>query len=434
MGKVQSIASADSASQSAASTNYLAIGCSDTFSAAVENQAQLKFNVAGVLSNMWSRVRQNGTTTASTVTSRKNAADGNQTFSISAGATGTFTDTTHTDSIVATDAIAVKVVVGATSTLATADLAMIFAATTNTVTPLQYNYFQTSVGPASVTSYLPIGGSNNNVTNNTTEANAKVRQRKAGTYQAATIHIGTNGRSTATTFKSRKNGVDGTMTVSIASGAGSIGFFSDTTHTDTIAAGDDYNLSTVTGTGTGALNVDTTYIEFSSTNSDSINVCADHNLRTQNISLTRNQALGGLLTNTGTTELDVEVIANVAFTYSELTINVTTNTVTAASTLTLRANAAAAGLVSASVTANGTGVFSDSTHTYVAAATDLMDTRLVTGGTGTSLKTNAIMVWANAPSSGQNITKTLTETIAITDSAARLAAKTRLSGAFPTYL
>lgn len=107
-------------------------------------------------------------------------------------------------------------------------------------------------------------------------------------------------------------------------------------------------------------------------------------MTTQLKSVTTNYGLEGIPTAT-TTELNTEGVTNAAFTFNNLTILVTANTVSATSTVTLRANAASPGSGPvASITASTAAVCSDSTHTYVSLATDLMDYQLVTGGTGTS--------------------------------------------------
>ena len=73
-------------------------------------------------------VSANATTVASTVDFRKNAASGTQTISIAGGATGIFTDTTHTDSLTAsTDKINFRVVNADATTAHTLTLRYIVA-------------------------------------------------------------------------------------------------------------------------------------------------------------------------------------------------------------------------------------------------------------------------------------------------------------------
>src|SRR5215467_11264704 len=73
---------------------------------------------------------------------------------------------------------------------------------------------------------------------------------------------------------------------------------------------------------------------------------------------------------------------------SQLTCNVTSNS-TNNTTINLRANGGNTG-VALSIGANTTGIFTDNTHTYTAAATDAMNYQIVTGSTGTSISISFI--------------------------------------------
>jgi hypothetical protein len=86
---------------------------------------------------------------------------------------------------------------------------------------------------------------------------------------------------------------------------------------------------------------------------------------------------------------------NNAFKFSELTCNVTSNSITGNSTINLRKNAGNTG-VALSMGANPTGIFNDNTNTYTAAAIDAMNYQTVTGSTGTSISLSFIEVYGNA--------------------------------------
>jgi hypothetical protein len=105
--------------------------------------------------------------------------------------------------------------------------------------------------------------------------------------------------------------------------------------------------------------------------------------------------LCGGLEVTQTSETNAQVTVNSAFTFSQLLANVISNSVTSASTLTLRANAGNAGSVAVSIGASSTGVFVDATDTYTAATTDAMNYKLTTGTTGTSISISHLSVWGN---------------------------------------
>ncbi len=86
---------------------------------------------------------------------------------------------------------------------------------------------------------------------------------------------------------------------------------------------------------------------------------------------------------------------NDAFKFSELTCNVTSNSITTSSTITLRANTGNAG-PTLSIGVNPSGIFNDNTDTYTAAATDAMNYQIVTGSTGTSISISFIELYGNA--------------------------------------
>ena len=86
---------------------------------------------------------------------------------------------------------------------------------------------------------------------------------------------------------------------------------------------------------------------------------------------------------------------NNAFKFSQLTCNVTSNSITNTTTINLRANGGNTG-IALSIGANTTGIFTDNTHTYAAAATDAMNCQLLTGSTGTSISISFIEVYGNA--------------------------------------
>jgi hypothetical protein len=371
---------------------------------ATETDFQNLFRIAGTLSNLWIRLTANSIAATTTIRSRKNAANGNMSVSVGSSATGTFTDATNTDAIAAGDKIALQSVPGAaTGTFTMTINAFVFKASdiTTTITKITAGVLlnQTTL---SQTLFIPIGG--NYFNRSTTEATNKLRQRKAGTYKNLAVYIKTN-TGAVTTFTSRKNGANGNMTISIT--ASTTGFFEDTTHTDAVVAGDDYCYTFISGGSATACFLQTCQVDFSSTAMDTLMAVIDVNAATgltQNKTITNYWGPGGDLALPTTTEANTQTLANVHFNLSELTANIVTNSITAASTLTMRSNTAATALT-ASITASTTGVFSDSTHTVTVHPADLINYQLVTGtGTGTtSLAVNTISVYATSVTVPQTV-------------------------------
>ena len=89
----------------ASTTNYFPLGCNASTGIA-ESIAQVVFRDTGTLKNGFASATANTRSTATTVTSRINAAPGNISVSITASTTGVFEDTVNTDSI--TSGIAVN--------------------------------------------------------------------------------------------------------------------------------------------------------------------------------------------------------------------------------------------------------------------------------------------------------------------------------------
>jgi hypothetical protein len=169
----------------------------------------------------------------------------------------------------------------------------------------------------------------------------------------------------------------------------------DTTggHTDSLAVGDDFDISYQYSEGSGTTAQVLQGVWLTSSNGDSIYSCVNDQGTLFNISVTAYAGLCGGLEVTQSTETNAQVTVNSAFTFSQLLANVISNSITSASTLTLRANGGNAGSVAVSIPGNSTGVFVDNTYTYTAATTDAMNYKLATGSTGTSLKLSFISVW-----------------------------------------
>jgi hypothetical protein len=84
--------------------------------------------------------------------------------------------------------------------------------------------------------------------------------------------------------------------------------------------------------------------DFTSTNGDCIFACAtDDPVRSINTSVTAYYGLAGSLDTSQSTETNAQVTVNNAFKFSQLTCNVTSNSITGNSTVNLRKNAGNAG-------------------------------------------------------------------------------------------
>ena len=215
------------------------------------------------------------------------------------------------------------------------------------------------------------------------------------------------------TLNSRKNGANGNITVNL--NVGSAQLVQDTTHSDSLAVGDDFDWQ-FSDTGTN-YSYDFYSCDFTSTNGDCIFACAtDDPVTSINTSVTAYYGLAGSLDTSQSTETNAQVTVNNAFKFSELTCNVTSNSITGNSTVNLRKNAGNAG-PTLSMGANTTGIFTDATDTYTAVATDAMNYQLLTGSTGTSISISFRLQLQDPPTDTliilllNNVSKSITHSV-----------------------
>jgi hypothetical protein len=414
-------------------------------SSTTETNVQVDYRTAGVFSNLYLRVTANNYATTLAPALRQNAATSALVLSVGIAATGVFEDTTHTVTIVAGDKLAYLMPTNSAAKSITLTMfASTFDATSTTCTRCLAAIFGVSTGSQNTNRYQPVGGKL--LYTNTTEANAKTRMQVAGTFANMSIRLSAN--TITGSITSRKNGANGNMTVSITA---TTGWFEDTTHTDTVAANDDYNTTYVMASTTSTT-IQHIGLDFTdATGAFSIHCNADPTLSVVNQALTVFYPMAGELNSTAT-EANTKVLAKDIYACSKLTTNLTANTVTATSTLRFR-KTGANGNQAVSITASTTGIFTDSTHTDTTAATDDMNYQLVTGTGGTSMTLSFIDMFATTASGiavNKSLTETVsiseslamlrgktrtrTETVAITESISRLAAKNRLAGSLNTYV
>lgn len=321
---------------------------------------------------------------ASTYVFRVNGANGNQNLSIGSSASGQFTDTSNTDTVVAGDLVAYHPIIGSGGTTCFVRSNSIkFAAATNTKTLIGKSS-SNNLSTASTTFYNGIFGNVGGSNLAATEAPVQTLIRTAGTLSNLRAYASANARSSTTTIRSRVNGGNGNQTLSIGSGA--TGAFEDTSNTDTVADGDLINRSATTGTGTGNLTISMHSIVLMTTNKKfQYGVGTDAGLAF-NVSTTNYlyPSSGLIAAQTSTTESQEQALALTKMTLSKLNIYISANTVVAGSTLTLRVNGSN-GNQSVAIAGLTTGRFEDTSNTDAVLATDLINYQLSVGAGGTSM-------------------------------------------------
>jgi hypothetical protein len=416
----------NTATYSAGTTYFNYLGDDTKDLSVTSDLGKVPYRSAGVLSNLGIRTTTNATTGSSSFTSSKfNNTAGNQTMTIPLGGTngvGYFEDVTHTDNVAGSgDRWAGKFVTGAGGAVTAVLITCIFTATTNTVTKLVSGYPNVAISTAT-TGYAPITGSmGNSVALPGTETFTKTRVTHAGTLKNLSQFVAIYSAGTLVTTV-RQNAGNTTQTTSIAAN----GLIEDTTHTTTVAAGDDIDYSLVTSGGSVNLFATTATVEYENTSGYGMAACTIPTALHQTDNTTVYASIGGTLIS-NTTESASQSKASAAFTFSNLGVLVT-GADSPTSNARLRKGAANVNLTITS-TASTAGYYEDSSHTDVVVATDLVNYSLFASSVGGThfADTSQIRISTFVALTGNNVVKSLSETISITESpaTARLAAKAR---------
>jgi hypothetical protein len=378
-------------------TKYLYIA-GGNFAISTESYTQMTYRTAGTASYFSVLIGLNTLTGSSTARLRKNAADSNQSVSIPAGTTGWFRDVSHTDTISAGDKLNGKIVAGTGSDTIRVDVTSFLydvGSSAKAVTRMGFNNSGYSY-QGSFTYYLPPMADNFTFTSITDESIAKFRIRKAGTIRNLAINSHFNSGTTTSTCTSRKNGADGNLTVSIAGAA--TGFFEDTTHFDSVSAGDDYNYKFIAPTSsTESVVIDAAAADYQHSTLEMAVMCAKMiDATSLNFGSTIYSPLSGqfypFTSADGAPDMLTTILTVGKATFSELTTNIPTNSINGTTTLTLVADDTDTALT-VSISSSSTGVFSDSTHSVDLYDTAFLYYRLDAAGSSGSLTTNYVSSW-----------------------------------------
>lgn len=235
----------DGASFASASSSTFCTVIGGTSFNTTESNVQRRIKKAGSLKFLDVRILTNARTTATTIITRKNGADGAQSVSIGSTATGKFEDTTNTDTVATDDLFDYKLTTGTgTQSITIHHIACSFESSTTDV-PLIISHASSGITSTSSPRYFPAAG---NVSSTlTTETDALTKIRLDGVISNLSIHVGAN-TTTVATGRLRINQANSSLSVSIGSGA--TGHFEDTTNTGTIASGDivTYSITYTSGT------------------------------------------------------------------------------------------------------------------------------------------------------------------------------------------
>jgi len=353
-------------------TRYVGITGPMPIFQSTEGATETPVREAGVFNNLYIYVASNSANISSVITLRKSRADTSVTVTYTSGQTGVKQDTSNTATYANTDEADYSIVLAAGSgDINFRVLGIEFAPTDTTKTIQWAGWTGTGLSTASTTVYKSIGGSN---TTTATEADAKYRIR--GTFTASNFYatVSSNGRTTDTTVGMRKNGAAGNMSVIYTSGQ--TGAKEDTSNTDSLVAGDDYNLYYTTSTGGGTWQSSREYVQFSSTANQFIFSVA-RPAQAFGAANTWYFPLCGDLSVPGNQEANAQIYPEFEFTAKELETYVSANSASFTSTFTIR-DGGADSSVTISYTTGQTGLKTDSTNTATIGVDQNISTKLAT--------------------------------------------------------
>lgn len=372
MAKSQLTSAQNTGSLTAGFTFYFKLGNAGMASTTTEANVDMPYRTAGTVSALGVQISSNDRAT-STFRLRKNAANGNETISVTGSTTGYFTDLINTDSVTAGDKLNTQMVVGAGgSTFIVRATTAVYDASSGTMTRYSTTGFSDST--ASSTEYRSLVGSEQT----TVETGRGLLMK--GTYTGRNLFatVTSNARTTATTLRTRVSAANGAMSVSVGSSA--TGEFEDTVNTDSLTSASLYNFASVTGTGTGSINF---FLSVEVTNSSALSRPTVE-IASEAFGVTVYTGRGGSTQGATTTETHWDTDGGFAATHSDAYCGVRSNSLNGGSTVNFRINGAT-GNLSVSIAATTTGTFEDLTGTDTVAATDNLAVQLATGGSSGSI-------------------------------------------------
>lgn len=377
--QVQQIGSRATGSVAASTTVFSPLGNCDMPQVTTEAPTQTTVRTAGIYSNLKTLVSSNDRA-GSTLRIRINGANGNSAVAITASTTGEFEDAVNTDTFAAGDEVSTALTTGATGTsFIRQSQTVLFTATSGSCQRLMATNAATNMATASTTFFECAGGSL--VLTATTESDKHFTMKSGGTWRNMSVTIAGNARTTNTVIRSRVNGANGNMIVTITSSDNNK-IMEDTSNTDTVAADDEINYSLTTGTGTEILTMSVIGTDFLSSG-DNFNSLSGRLSQTMNANLTRYLNLGGT-TEFRTTESNVQITATIPYTLSMMEVNMIANLVTGDTIFRSRINSANGNQILTFGTA-ATGIQIDTTNTDAVIEGTIANISAVTPAVGTSV-------------------------------------------------
>lgn len=352
-------------------TRYIPIVGGISGNANAEDTHSIPIREAGTLRNLFVYVPANTASVVTDIIVRKSLANTSITVSYSADQTGIKEDTSNTATVASSDECAIQVAVptevGTNNiTITMMGLEFVPDAAGNCVVPVGPTGFEDLMASPSSTLYYPPGGYTSQETAG--EADAKWRCRGSFTMSNLYTWVRTNARTTDTTIRTRKNGANGGQSVTYS--AGQTGAKEDTTNSDSLVAGDDFNYSLTSGTGSETMNLSFMSCKCLSTNSEFPMIAGHGGGVGVAVSSTAYFGIAGPIDPAQSAEASAQIYPRFTFTIKELTAYASANTMTTGTTdVTVRDNGADS-ILSVSYAVGQTGLKTDSDEVVVTSGAD----------------------------------------------------------------
>ena len=333
---------------------------------ATELETQIPVRDAGDFGNFFVYAASNTISVNSTsITLRKSGADAAVQVLYGSDETGIKEDTTNTETFAATDEVGYSTITpseAGTNTISLRIMAIQFdpATSGNTISFANASVLSAAISTDNATVYEPIGGDLNV---STVPSEDKIKQRIRASFTASNLYTyaESNNSTTTNTFKTRKNAADGNQSVAYTSGE--TGVKEDTSNTDSISAGDDFNHVLETGATTDAFTINVVSVRMLNTAGKFVLFAAD----TADLAVAANSTIfAGLACELGqanATETNSQIYPRFTFTASELVSYVNSNSgASLVTNITLRDNGGDSS-VTVQYIAGETGLKNDTTNT-----------------------------------------------------------------------
>jgi len=328
-----------------------------------ENWAKCRIHDTLTAKNLYVRVFGNTLNNATTLRTRKNGANGTQSVSIPAGATGEFEDTVNTDSLASGNDFNYQAVTGGTTGIITFT---IFSCTLDHATVQTSILCQTWVHSTGYvtgnTYYMTINGMSTKYVPLGTESAVQFTIRFATQLSRLNAYVSSNTVVNPVVVRTRKNGADGAQSISIPSGGS--GYFENGVNVDNLVSGDIIDLQIVAPSGgkAGACYIEKIQMRMITSAADSFLLYSGDPIgAVQNWGTYRYVFISGYVRRF-TTESPAQLKTRAVYLLlNNLFVRVNSNAHTNPSTAGTRKNGAF-GNLSVSIPGGATGVFEDNVH------------------------------------------------------------------------